>query len=710
MADDKELREYLSKEAAPYAAAIIDRVVKNQEPCVLVLPTGAGKSTVIPYAFIQAGYRVFISEPTIAMCSNVVQSFHDMFPSVSVGIAFGRENRIPKDARLIVATNGNLKKRLLSSIKTGGMCMSIDYTDILILDEVHMGGLDNHINVSLWYYCAMKLTDRPRLPRLLLSSATVGDALFSRRFSPCVFLPPELLTKTPYPVTPQWASRDYTLDDNSRYSDMGILLRALHESRPTEERIIAFLPGRQEMTKMLTASGLKLDVDITLVTIWSESTEVDYKPIKREIDPIRLVVFATPSADAGLTIIGLVHVIDSLLVKNSHTQPNGSEALITEIASHQLARQRSGRVGRKAPGIYYPMCTQAFYNSNAMPASYTLEIYRRPLYNDILELVAHGIQAEQVLSIYNIPSLPSMIEQLLQWGLLRRSATSGELYASSGGKFMTQTELSSPRLASVLYAWVKLEYPVTEGVILVHLIAGVTSKILQIHIPDNTAKTDINRLKVEFIRKYYGRFLGPSDVHTVIRLWNAIVAETQSSDRPGRPGDFETIAQWCTANAIQWRGIKNVIKSIQKTLPQIQREATRFAAVENIEKIKDNSSTSWLIDEARSLPVLRRIMEHVYRDQIAHRGSDSRAVYVTGDGSTIEPSRNAGFTLQADPEAATPYPKRIIIIGQFATGTAKPSLSQFLDIDDPSAIASISTEKLNDRLGIFVSGARRKTR
>jgi hypothetical protein len=639
------------------------------------------------------------------MCANVVNSFNAMFPSVTVGEAFARDVKIPKDARLTVMSNGYLKKRLLNYVKNG-TCISMEFTDILMLDEVHMGVLDTHIIVSIWYYCATKFATTARMPRLLLSSATVSDALFSRRFPPCVVLPAELMTKTPYDIGVQYASRDYGIDEAARYADIGALLKSLHESKPISERILVFLPGRGEMTKTITASGLNTETDITLVTIWSESTVDDYKPIERATDHNRLVVFATPSADAGLTIKGLIHVIDSLLVKNSHVQPNGSEALISEIASKQLARQRRGRVGRTAPGYYYPMCTEEFFNGSSMPASYTLEIQRRPLYNDIVELVAHGIQVEEVFAIYNIPTLSVTIDQLLQWGLLRRSATSGELYPSTGGTFMTQTDVASPRLAGVLYAWVQIGRPVTSGVILTHLIAGFTAQILQIpnfETRPGEPRGKMERLRVDFIRKTYGRFLGPSDVSTAIRLWNTILNETSSTETV----NLDAIMTWCNANSIQWRAVKNVIKSIQRTVPKIKREASRLAIRNATEPTPDVSN--WIIDESIAVPIIRRLMEHVYQDQIASRSGDSRVVYVKRDGSTLKPAGRLGFTLQSDPDSATDFPMKVVIIGQRTTTVGDLVLTQFLDIDDPTKIAKISSEELNTKLGIFLNktGVRR---
>lgn len=704
----RETALFSSTGAAPYAATIVDRVVKEISPCVLVLPTGAGKSTSIPYAFVQAGYRVMIAEPTVAMAANVVSSFKAMFPSVRVGKAYGREPDIPKDARLIVCSNGYLKNRLLGTITTGGTCMSIEFTDIIMLDEVHMGMRDTHIIVSMWYYCTDKFAATIRMPRLVLSSATVGDLLVSRRFSPCVVLPPEKFT-TPFEISEQWAEKDYGLQAPERYKAMGLLLRALHESRPVTERILLFVPGKKEMAMVIQASGLRDRVDVDFVMIRSESTSEDYETVKRAVDPLRLVVLATPSGDAGLTVTKLVHVIDSLIVKNNQLQSNGDTSLQPEFASQQLSRQRRGRVGRMTPGVYYPMCTQAFFESKAMPANYIPEIYRLPLYDTIIELVSHGIPAEETLAIYELPDLEKSITDLLRWGFIKRSPMSGELLTSSGGTFMTRSEIRIPQLAGVLYAWVRLGHPVHEGVILIQLISGFTSQMFQIPSSFETRPGDprgqMEKMRTAFIRKHYGRFLGPSDVHTAIRIWNAIIVETMQSTH------ISAVQQWCTANAIQWRAVNTTIKNIQGTFPRIVAEAKRFDTLAAVEAGLDPAANAktydmnaiTVVDEERALPILRRLMEHIYQDRIATLGKGGRAVFVARDGTTLEPSRTAAFTLQADPDSATPYPARIVVIARRSMQGGKTAMDQFLDVDDPNKIAAITTDELNTKLGIFLN-------
>lgn len=716
-----EEKTFRSLQASVYAEQVVSRVVSQISPCVLRLPTGAGKSTAIPYAFIQAGYRVMIAEPTVAMCDNVVQSFKTMFPSIRVGKAYARATEIPKDARLIVCTNGYLKSRFLGNITASGVCMSIEFTDILMLDEVHMGMLDTHVIVSLWYHCMLKFSSSARMPRLLLSSATVSDLLVSRRFSRCVELPEENFT-TPYLITTIWASRDYKIQDAARYKEMGELLKALHDSKPPSERILLFVPGKNEMTAVMQASGLRDGVDITLVMIRSESTAEERELVFRKSDPLRLVVLATPSADAGLTVPNLVHVIDSLIIKNNQLKSNGDVSLEPEFASKQLSKQRQGRVGRTGPGFYYPMCTQEFFDSGVLPSDYVPEIYRLPLYSVIVELVAHGIPVEETFAIYQLPDLPKNIEDLLRWGFIMRSPESGQLFSSNGGTFMTKCEIRVPQLAGVLYAWVRMGYPVPQGVVLMQLLAGFTGQMLQL--PNFEARSGgesrgaLDRMKRDFVRKYYSRFQGPSDVQTAIRLWNAMLSETMTGTT------ISAVRQWCVANAIQWRTVETVIKNIQSTYPRVLEEAQRYEIMDAMQqgndpgaalltkKSEDFLNPIVLINEATVMPILRRLMEHIYYDKIATRSGPpdalGRAVYVGRDGITMEPAGSSSFTLQSDPDSATPYPTRIVVIARRQTkGGGKTVIDQFLDVDDHSKIAKISAEELNTKLGIFVNrGAR----
>lgn len=688
----KEKQEFLSKGASPYAETIINRVINNKEPCVLVLPTGAGKSTVIPFAFIQAGYRVMIAEPTVAMCQNIIRSFKVLFPTVRIGRAFAREIDIPKDAKLIVCTNGYLRRRLLNYVRNG-VCASVDMTDIIILDEVHFGLLDTHMIVTIWFYCSTKFASTVRMPRLILSSATVKDnILFSRVFSPCVILPPEKFN-TSFPIEIKYSSKDFPIDSNDRFVEMGNIIRSIHEMTPIRERILAFIPGNAEQQAVINAMGSLEDYD--LVTINSKSVAEDLAPIDRtNDDERRLIILTTPSADAGLTISNLKHVVDSLLIKNNHTQPNGSQSLITEFASKQLFNQRKGRVGRTDTGTYYPMCTQDFFNSGAMPDTYTPELYRLPLYQTIIELISVGIPVEEVFKIYNIPNFSDTIDQMIRWGLIRRSPTSGVLFASSGGNFMSITNIDNPRLAGVLYGWIRLNKSVTEGVVLCQLIANFTSQMLKIPIfevlPGQNRGT-VEKLKVSFIRKNYGRFLGRSDVHTAIRIWNTLQKE----------GGLSATERWCDINNLQYPPVRTTIKNIQQILHAAFREAQRFAIRESLPLLTEDNK-DWLLDEKKVLPTLRCIMQYIYFDEIANRGSSTSSIsrYIARDGNMMTPS--GGFNQQtADPDSSVTFPSKVIVIGKRTTPYGKLQLTQFLDIDHESEIEDISSEFLRERLGIF---------
>lgn len=685
-----EEKNLLSKGSAPYCPQIVRRVTSDKNPCVLVLPTGWGKSTCVPYSFIKAGYRVFISLPTIALCENIRSSFAVLFPSVVVGKAYERETS-NLDAKIIACTNGYLKNRLLSSIKNGD-CYSITFTDILILDEVHMNKLDVYIIVSLWYYCAQKFSTSARIPRLLLSSATVADTLLSRRIEPCVMIAKEYF-KTPFPINTVYSDADYPLTGTARYKSMGALLKNINDTKPVDERVLIFIPGKKEMQTVMISSHLKDGIDVDFVIISSETSIDEYRPLNRLKDNRRLVVLSTPSGDAGLTIDGLVYVIDSGLLKNSQVKSNGTVEIVTEYSSEQLCNQRKGRVGRTKPGTYFIMCTPEFYNSDKMPKVYVPEIERIPLYKTIIEIVSHGLDVNDIFGIYNLKNIDINVKELISWGLLRKSEMSGELFPSSGGVFMSKLDIDSPRLASVLYSWIRLGYQSVQGIIAVHVIGTITTSILRFplfEIKPGDPKNKADELRAEHLKRYYLRFLGYTEVHTALNIWNAMMQETV-------PDNSTLVEAWCNAQSFNYKPLKGLVKSVSKAVKIIRSNATELGIVDQ---------TVWnpyvTVDETLVLPVMRRLIEHVYVDQIAMKGTGPEGGYVTRDGEMLKLDKTSCFTTRSIPNAKLDLPKRIAVISK-SNRPFGVYADQIIDIDNPEIIANISTQTINEKTGVFVN-------
>lgn len=669
---------------APFSKEIVNRILSKPSPCMLVAPTGYGKTVGIPYAIIRAGYKVMIGLPTVALCDNLYNNVIDRFPTLKVGKAYEREVSIPANAQMIIASNGYLKNRLLGFVQKG-VCASIDSTfaDVLFLDEVHLAKLDMTIIISLWFYCSNRFGGEKRFPRLVLSSATPGTISplggvksFGRNLDLCVVIP-EKLPKTVYNIDDHWQN-DYPVKSAARYKDMGILLKDLHNSTDISERIMIFVPGKGEMDKVLQASEIEDEVDV--VKVMSSSSVEDQEVLRRKVDLKRLVILSTPSGDAGMNIDKLVHVLDSMLIKNSVEISNGTVDLQTEFISKALSKQRRGRVGRNTDGHYYPFCTEQGYNQ--LEENYPSEISRLPLYKTILELNAHGIEVDDILGVYNVPRLKKDIDDLIKWGLLRRSKHSRQLYSTAAGLFLAKLEIESPKLGSVLYAWTVFEYPLEIGVILVNLISFVTSEIFLI--PSFSAAKgepaisarEMMRRRTEFMNSYFKRFVGRTEVHTAVNIWNAMVSEV------GVNSPMENIEAWCKNNHLSSKLIKTVIKTIQKATSELGGDvaeiSTRIGIVEHLKP-------------------LRRFFEYIYRDSIANKQGD---VFVINSTAEVVKVSSTGTTMMNTYDNSATIPTRLVVISKRKV-MDNIVVDQSLDLDNPQDITDITVPELVERLKVF---------
>ncbi len=674
---EREEDFFNSRGIAPYTKKVVKRIISNPSPCLLVAPTGYGKSVAVPYAIVRAGYKVMIALPTNALCDNLYNNFKEVYPSLIVGKAYERDINIPRGAQIIVVSNGYLRNRLLGFVRDG-VCHPIDsnVADVLFLDEVHLNKLDMSVTVSLWFYCSSfnnGSSGGPRFPRLVLSSATPGKIIFGRKIELCVTIPPQLF-KTVYNIEEHWHPTDFPAKSPLRYKAMGELLKTIHENTPVTERVIVFVPGKgEEMDQVIKSSGLENEVEF--LKIMSGTTQEEHDKLRNDVDTKRIVVLSTPSGDAGLNIRNLVHVLDSMLIKNNVETPNGSVELETSFISKALAKQRRGRVGRNKDGHYYPFCTQEGYER--LEEDYPSEIHKLPLYRTILELNAHGLEIDNVLGIYKIPRLKKDIEDLVKWGLLRRSTVSGSLYSSAAGVFISKLEIESPKLGTILYGWSAMGWDLVPGIILVNVISFVTREVFDRPTIDDQTISSGERIRRinEFSKTYHSRFLGRTEVHTAVNVWNTAMLE-------GGLNSLINLESWCDANHLNFRMLRTLVKTIEKACNELGVESS-FQQITRTH-----------------LANVRTLFGYIYRDSVATRSSSNTATFVISSSSeVVEVSGTSGFNQYSE---RSEIPAKIVVIAKRQTRKGATSVVQSLDLDRLDEITEVSNGELIERLGVFM--------
>jgi HrpA-like RNA helicase len=123
-------------------------------------------------------------------------------------------------------------------------------------------------------------------------------------------------------------------------------------------------------TKSFQAGGLEYqnlfsNLDTIHVPLWDHKNKIDItQPPQKYVNPTRRIIIATNIAETGVTIPTLKYCIDTGYHLNVEFHPDiGCSAIFAKNVTKGMAIQRRGRVGRKAPGYWYPCYTEETYEA-----------------------------------------------------------------------------------------------------------------------------------------------------------------------------------------------------------------------------------------------------------------------------------------------------------------------------------------------------------
>jgi ATP-dependent helicase HrpB len=315
---------------------------------VLVAPPGAGKTTMVPLALLDAGWiggrRIVMLEPR-RLAARAAATRMAMLLGEPVGQTVGYRTRhdsaVSAATRVEVVTEGLLVRRLQSD-------PGLDGVAIVIFDEVHERALD--ADLALAFCLDLQRTLRPEL-RLLAMSATADGA----RLGPMLEARIIESAGRAHPVATSHASRDI-----AQPRDLpDAMARAVRDALAAHDGdILAFLPGMGEIRRTeqaLAGCGalvLALHGDLPLAEQDRALTQA----------ATRRVVLATSIAETSLTVPGVRIVIDGGWRRTPRLDgATGLTRLETVRISRAAAHQRAGRAGREAPGVAIRLWSAALH-------------------------------------------------------------------------------------------------------------------------------------------------------------------------------------------------------------------------------------------------------------------------------------------------------------------------------------------------------------
>ena len=420
--------------------AVLDqlaRTLANHNAAVLVAPPGAGKTTRVPLALLDApwtrGKKIIVLEPrriaARASAERMAQTLGERVgETVGYRVRFG--SKVSRATRIEVVTEGIFSRQILDDAELSGVAA-------VLFDEFHERSLDADLGLALARDAQTGLREDLRI---LVMSATLDGARVAKLLGDAPVIASE---GRAFPVVTRYIGRKADAPLERQMADaIAMALRADPGS------VLAFLPGAAEIRRTQNLLGERVhDATIEIVPLFGAlEAGVQDRAIAPPPKGHRKVVLATSIAETSLTIEGVRIVVDSGVARVPRYEPDiGLTRLETVRASRAAVDQRRGRAGRTEPGVCYRLWDEP---QTASLAAYTQpEILSADLSSLVLDLAQWGVSDPSTLAFLDPPPAPALKEAR---SLLRElGALDGDGRITAEGKSLRALALP-PRLARMI--------------------------------------------------------------------------------------------------------------------------------------------------------------------------------------------------------------------------------------------------------------------
>lgn len=415
----------------------LSRTLEAHNAAVLVAPPGAGKTTRVPLALLDApwvkGKKIIVLEPrriaARASADRMAKSLGERAgETVGYRVRFG--SKISRATRIEVVTEGIFTRQILDDPELSGVAA-------ILFDEFHERSLDADMGLALARDAQLGLREDLRI---LVMSATLDGARVAKLLGEAPVVESE---GRAFPVETRYLGRKADAPIERQMADA--IASAL---RADSGSVLAFLPGAAEIrrTQNFLAERVQ-DASIEIVPLFGAlDAAVQDRAIAPAPKDIRKVVLATSIAETSLTIEGVRIVVDSGLARVPRYEPDiGLTRLETVRAARAAVDQRRGRAGRTEPGVCYRLWDEP---QTASLAPYTQpEILSADLSSLVLDLAQWGVSDPATLSFLDPPPQPAWKEAKNLLSELNALDADGRITAE--GKSLRALALP-PRLARMI--------------------------------------------------------------------------------------------------------------------------------------------------------------------------------------------------------------------------------------------------------------------
>ena len=489
----------------------LSRTLEAHNAAVLVAPPGAGKTTRVPLALLDAPWakdkKIIVLEPrriaARASADRMAKSLGERTgETVGYRVRFG--SKISRATRIEVVTEGIFTRQILDDPELSGVAA-------ILFDEFHERSLDADMGLALARDAQTGLREDLRI---LVMSATLDGARVARLLGHAPVVESE---GRAFPVETRYLGRKADAPVERQMADA--IASAL---RADSGSVLAFLPGAAEIRRTQNFLSERVqDASIEIVPLFGAlDAAVQDRAIAPAPKGMRKVVLATSIAETSLTIEGVRIVVDSGLARVPRYEPDiGLTRLETVRASRAAVDQRRGRAGRTEPGVCYRLWDEPQTSSLA---PYTQpEILSADLSSLVLDLAQWGVSDPAALSFLDPPPQPAWKEAKSL--LTELNALDGDGRITAEGKSLRALALP-PRLARMIVD----SHRAGAGEAAAEIAAIITERGL------GGDSVDLEHRRDQFRRDRSPRAASARDL---ARRWASQVA---ASEKAGRQDDLST--------------------------------------------------------------------------------------------------------------------------------------------------------------------------
>jgi ATP-dependent helicase HrpB len=393
--------------------------VRDRGTVVLVAPPGAGKTTRVPGALLDAGAvdgEVVVLQPrrlAARLAASRVASERGGELGGEVGYEVRFDRRAGPRTRIRFVTEGVLTRRLLGDPELRGV-------GCVIIDEFHERHLDGDLALAL---VARLRARRPELKLVVMSATLDAEPV-------AAFLDGAPVVRSEGRAFALAIEHMEQPDDRPLGRQVAAAVRRIAQDArgPAGGRldgdVLVFLPGAAEIRRCEEdLADVAAIFDLAVLPLYGDLPAEDQDRAVRPA-PRPKVILATNVAETSVTIDGVVTVIDSGLARIARHSPwTGLPSLQIEPVSRASCAQRAGRAGRTRPGRAIRLYTR--HDHDTRRAFEVPEIGRADLAGAALELYGAGLAGLGALRWFEPPPAPAAAaaeELIARLGAVERGA------------------------------------------------------------------------------------------------------------------------------------------------------------------------------------------------------------------------------------------------------------------------------------------------